>query len=208
MAEQDDSSGAQDQLGERIFAPCLLVGAHVQPERLGECGRETEQLVDTDGRSGEGGDAAQTVEPGAAQVDRGASRVREVGAGQIAAVEGEIVELRADELGAGEHRPVEPDVLQLREPEVRVVQLAGLERDMTQVRLRKLDRRRAAVDEVHPLPDRLGEVATRQVTAHQVDVDESSAFERLAGMAGVDHPQPERLTVVVQLERRRGHPVR
>ncbi len=180
----------------------------MQPERLGEYGRETDQLVDTDRRSGEGGDAAQTVEAGAAQVDRGAFRVREVGAGKIAAVEGEIVELRADELGAAKHRPVEPNVLELGEPEVRLVQLAGLERDVTQVRLRELDRRRSAVDELHPLPDRLGEVATRQVTAHQVDVDESSSFEHLAGMAGVDHPEPESLTVVVQLERRHGHPIR
>ena len=179
----------------------------MQPERLGECGRETDELVDTDRRSGQRGQAAQTVEPGAAQVDRGASRVREVGAGKIASVEGEIVELRADELGAAEHRPLESDVLELGEPEVRVDQLAGLECDVTQVRLRELDRRCAAVDERHPLPDRFGEVATRQVTAHEVDVDESSSFEDFAGMAGVDHPEPVSFTVVVQLERRRGHAV-
>ena len=108
------------------------------------------------------------------------------------------------ELGAAEHGAVEADAPQLREPEVRVVELAVAERDVAQVRLRQLDRRRAAVDELHPLPDRLGEVAARQVAAHELDVDEPRPRERLAGLAGVDDPDPDGLAVVVELERRRG----
>src|SRR5438046_6840937 len=48
VAEQDDSSGVDARFGERNSARYLLVRADLDSERLGEPGRETDQLVDAD----------------------------------------------------------------------------------------------------------------------------------------------------------------
>ena len=130
--------------------------------------------------------------------------LREVGAGEVAAVERHLLELPADELGAGEHatRRTGP-ACSVREPEVGVVELAVAERDVAQVRLRQLDRRRPAVDE-------RARAATTDSEKSQPDRSQrtSSTSTRRAranaspGLAGVDDPDPDRLAVVVELEGR------
>jgi len=211
VAEHNDSSGGAGRIVERIrperpgdrdrrllAGMPVVSGIDAQSERLSEREREPDQLLDADRRAGQGRDTPQPVEARPAQVDRGAPRAREVGADEVAAVERHVLDLRAEEFGPAERGREKADAVQPREPQVRIVQPAVRERDMAQARLREIDRRCPAVDQLHPLPDRLGEVATRQVAANELDVDESSSFERLGGMTRVHDPEPYGFAVVIQ----------
>jgi hypothetical protein len=81
--------------------------------------------------------------------------------------------------------------------------------------LAEIDTAAPAVGERHPLPDRLRKVAPCEIAAHELDVDEPRAFERLAGLTRANDTRADTLTVVENervgfrhVQERSGRPMR
>ncbi len=115
-----------------------------------------------------------------------------------------MLELHAHELGGNEHTRLEAHVAQLRQPQVRGIELAAGERHLAKRCQPEIDAARAAIGTPHTMPRRLREVAPREVAPHQLDIDQPRARERCARVPLALDAHAVDLTVVVELEPRRG----
>ena len=180
--------------------PVVVRFPHRDPERDCEPAGQPQQLVDADRATAQGTDALDPVEAGVAQVDVGAAGVREVGGGEVGAVEVHAFQPRAAEIGACAIGRLEPHLLEVRATDVRVVEAAIGDRDMTPLHEAELEAGRPALVQQHAMESTFGEVAARDVAAHELDVDEPGAGEVLPRVPGSDDARAHQLAVLVELQ--------
>ena len=82
------------------------------------------------------------------------------------------------------------------QPDVGIVELAVAERHVAQRHEGQIDAAGAALDHGDAVPDTFGEVRTREVAAHQLDVGEPHVLERVAGVARALDTRAHDLAVV------------
>src|SRR4051812_19486117 len=165
----------------------LVVGEDPHTGRRREPRGEAEQLVDADRRAPQRTDAAQIVQTRGPEIHLRALRIRHVSTTQIAVGELHIFEPRRAEVGAPTVRRCEAHLGEARQPEVRLLEAAVGRGHAVPGGATEVGTTATAVDEGHAVQRRFGEVAAREVAAHELDVDEAHP---LIGGAGDARPAP------------------